>query len=189
MIHNALQAFLQVKQEPSESISAFISRAREALRLLQSTRPPSAPLAAVLGSGATYSLEDSDRELLISVLLGGTKYSALTTSLLAQSELTVQQVEDALKNEEAHRLGAAVAAAAASSSGSGIAAPASVSSVAHSVPNPDTLLSAASSTRTTASVQRKRSRSPLKTRRGRRKIALAKPMLPRMFDWQGEPSL
>ena len=58
--------------------------------------------------------------------VGGTKYSALTTSLLAQSELTVQQVEDALKNEEAHRLGAA---AAASSSGSGIAAPASVSSV------------------------------------------------------------
>jgi hypothetical protein len=36
---------------------------------------------------------------------GGTRYSALTTSLLAQSELTVQQVEDALKNEEAHRVG------------------------------------------------------------------------------------
>ena len=62
-----------------------------------------------------YSLEDSDRELLISVLLGGMKYSALTTSLLAQSELTVQQVEDALKNKEAHCLGAAVAAAASSS--------------------------------------------------------------------------
>ena len=83
----------------------------------------------MLGSGATYSLEDLDCKLLISVLLG-TKYSALMTSLLAQSELTVQQVEDALKNEEAHHIGAAaVAAAAASSSGSGIAAPASVSSV------------------------------------------------------------
>jgi hypothetical protein len=29
--HNALQAFLQVKQESSESISGFIARAREAL--------------------------------------------------------------------------------------------------------------------------------------------------------------
>ena len=102
--HNTLQAFLQVKQESSESISGFILRAREALCLLQSTCPPSVPLATAPRSGTTYSLEDSDCKLLISVLLGGTKYSTLTTSLLAQSELTVQQVEDALKNEEVHRL-------------------------------------------------------------------------------------
>ena len=72
-----------------------------------------------------YSLVDSDKELLISVL-HGTKYTALTTSLLAQSELTVQQVEDALKNEEAHRLGvAATTAASAATSVSNSAAPAS----------------------------------------------------------------
>ena len=41
----------------------------------------------------------------------------------------MQQVEDALKNEEAHHLGAAAVAAAASSSGSSIAAPASTLSV------------------------------------------------------------
>ena len=36
--HNALQAFLAVRQEPSELVSVFIARAREALRYLQSTR-------------------------------------------------------------------------------------------------------------------------------------------------------
>ena len=104
---------MQVKQESSESIATFIARAREALRFLQSTRPPPprlAPPSPGTAAIVTYSLEDSDCELLISVLLNGTKYSALMTSLLAQSELTVQQVEDALKNEEAHRLGASAAA-------------------------------------------------------------------------------
>ena len=104
-----------------------------------------------------YSLEDSDRELLISVLLGGMKYSALMTSLLAQSELTVQQVEDALKNEEAHCLGALLQFL--------------LHLFAHSVPNPDTLLSTATSSRSTASVQRKRSRRPLIIRKRRGKIA------------------
>src|SRR5271156_2729789 len=113
--HNALQALLAIRQESSERVPAFIARAREALRFLQSTRPPPTPLPTpVAGAAPTYSLADSDRELLISVLLHGTRYSSLTTSLLAQSELTVQQVEDALKNEEAHRLGAAAATAAAS---------------------------------------------------------------------------
>ena len=78
---NAMQAFLAVKQETSETVAVFISRAREALRLLQSTRPPSASLVTPAGSGPFYPLEDSDRELLISVLLNGTKYSALTTCL------------------------------------------------------------------------------------------------------------
>jgi hypothetical protein len=124
---NALEAFLAVKQESSESVAAFISRAREALRFLQSTRPPAAPLASrPAPSDPVYSLEDADRELLISVLLRGTKYSALTTSLLAQSELTVQQVEDALKNEEAHKTGIAAAAAAVAAA-SPAAAPASTS--------------------------------------------------------------
>src|SRR5712691_9853879 len=109
-------AFLAVKQESSESIAAFISRAREALHYLQSTCPPAAPLASAPGTASVFSLEDSDKELLISVLLNGTKYTALTTSLLAQPELTVQQVEDALKNEEAHRVGVAAAAAAAAAS-------------------------------------------------------------------------
>ena len=76
------------------------------------------PLAAPSGSTRTYSL-------LIAVLLRGTKYTALTTSLLAQPELSIQQVEDALKNEEAHCLGVAAAAAAAVSSPvSNLAAPA-----------------------------------------------------------------
>ena len=124
--HNALQAFLAVRQESSETMAAFISRAREALRYLQSTRPPIATLAIPTAGSVGYSLTDSDKELLISVLLHGTKYTALTTSLLAQSELTVQQVEDALKNEEAHRLGvAAAAAASAASTVSNSAAPAS----------------------------------------------------------------
>ena len=123
--HNALQGLLLVHQESSESIPAFISHAREALRLLQSTRPPPMPLAAPSGSTRTYSLQDADKELLITVLLRGTKYTALTTSLLAQPELSIQQVEDALKNEEAHHLGiAAAAAAAASSPVSNLAAPA-----------------------------------------------------------------
>src|ERR1700736_4741685 len=91
--HNTLQALLAVRQESSESVPAFIARAREALRFLQSTRPPSAPVPTpVPGAAPLYCLEDSDRKLLISVLLGGTRYSALTTSLLAQSTLTVQQV-------------------------------------------------------------------------------------------------
>ena len=125
--HNALQAFLAVRQESSETMAAFISRALEALRYLQSTRPPIATLAIPTAGSVGYSLTDSDKELLISVLLHGTKYSALTTSLLAQSELTVQQVEDALKNEEAHRLGvAAAAAASAASTVSNSAAPASL---------------------------------------------------------------
>ena len=73
-------------QESSESIATFIARAREALRFLQSTRPPPPHLAPPSGTAAivTYSLEDSDRELLISVLLNGTKYSALTTSSLCR---------------------------------------------------------------------------------------------------------
>jgi hypothetical protein len=81
--------------------------------------------------GTTYSLEDSDRELLISVFLNGTQYSALTTSLLAQSHLTVQQVEDALKNEEPHCLGvtAAVIANPAASPAASPAAAAPVSSL------------------------------------------------------------
>ena len=53
------------------------------------------------------------------------KYTALTTSLLTQPELSIQQVEDALKNEEVHCLGiAAAAAAAVSSPVSNLAAPA-----------------------------------------------------------------
>ena len=108
-----MQAFLAVRQESSEVVSSFIAGAREALCFLQSTRPPPTPLPMpVPGSAPIYSLEDADRELLISVLLNGTRYSSLTTSLLAQSLLTVQQVEDALKNEEAHGVGAAAAAAA-----------------------------------------------------------------------------
>ena len=75
------------------------------------------------GATPSYSLVDQDRKILISVLLQGTCYTALTTSLLAQSELTVQQVEDALKNEEAHHVGAA--ASLALSSGSQTAAPVS----------------------------------------------------------------
>ena len=116
--HNALQAFLAVWQESSETMAAFISRAREALHYLQSTCPSIATLAIPAAGSVGYSLVDSDKELLISVLLHSTKYTALTTSLLAQSELTVQQVEDALKNEEAHRLGVAAAAAAAASAAS-----------------------------------------------------------------------
>ena len=81
-----LQALLTVRQESSESVPGFIAQAREALRFLQSTRPPSAPVPMpVPGTGPLYSLEDSDRELLISVLLHGTRYSALTT-LLTQSD-------------------------------------------------------------------------------------------------------
>ena len=111
--HNALQAFLAVKQEASEPIATFIGCSREALRFLQLTRPlSSSPMPSPV-SLPLYSLQEFDCELLVSVLLQGTHYSALTTSLLAQSELTVQQVEDALKNEEAHRVGAAAAAAAA----------------------------------------------------------------------------
>jgi hypothetical protein len=136
--YNAMQAFLVVKQESSETVAAFISRAREALRFLQSTRPPPAPLASRSStSDPVYSLDDSDRELLISVLLQGTKYTALTTSLLAQSDLTVQQVEDALKNEEAHKTGvAAAAAAAAATPTTPAAAPASTSSRRSKKPKP-----------------------------------------------------
>jgi hypothetical protein len=125
--YNALQALLAVKQESSETIPAFISCAREALRYWQSTCPAVLSPAPTPAATASFLLEDVDKELLISVLLNGTKYSALTTSLLAQSELTVQQVEDVLKNEEAHRVGVAAAAAApsvASSLSSGFAAPA-----------------------------------------------------------------
>ena len=133
--YNAMQAFLAVKQDSSETVAAFISRAREALRFLQSTRPPAAPLASRSStSDPVYSLDDSDRELLISVLLQGTKYTALTTSLLAQSDLTVQQVEDALKNEEAHKTGVAAAAAAATTPTT--AAPAATSSHRSKKPRP-----------------------------------------------------
>jgi hypothetical protein len=136
--YNAMQAFLAVKQESSETVAAFISRAREALRFLQSTRPPAAPLASRSStSDPVYSLDDSDRELLISVLLQGTKYTALTTSLLAQSDLAVQQVEDALKNEEAHKTGVAAAAAAAVATPAASAAtPASASSRRSKKPKP-----------------------------------------------------
>ena len=131
--HNVLQVLLTVRQESSESVLGFIAQAKEALHFLQLTRPPSAPVPTpVPGTGPLYSLEDSDHKLLISVLLHGTCYSTLTTSLLAQSKLTVQQVEDALKNEEAHQVGAATAVAAATAaaatavpSGSQTAAPAS----------------------------------------------------------------
>jgi len=49
---------------------------------------------------------------------------APSTPLLAQSELTGQQVKDALKNEEAHRLGVAAAAATTTSTILNSAAPA-----------------------------------------------------------------
>jgi hypothetical protein len=126
--HNALQALLAVTQEASESVTAFIGHAHEALHFLKSTRPPCVPPpSAASGSTPLFSLQDSDRELLISVLLCGTCYSSLTTSLLAQSDLTLQQVEDALKNEEVHRVGAAAAAMVASvpPAGSHLATPAS----------------------------------------------------------------
>jgi hypothetical protein len=75
--YNAMQAFLAVKQESSELVPAFISHACEALHFLQSTHPPAAPLAShPASSDPVYLLEDSDCELLISVLLQGTKYSA-----------------------------------------------------------------------------------------------------------------
>jgi len=86
--YNAMQAFLAVKQESSEMVAAFISCAREALHFLQSTRPPAAPLASHSStSDPVYSLDDSDRKLLISVLLQGTKYTALTTSLHRVAEV------------------------------------------------------------------------------------------------------
>ena len=172
-----------MKQESSESIATFIAHAQEALRFLQSTRPPPprlAPLSPGTAAIVTYSLEDSDRELLISVLLNGTKYSALTTSLLAQSELTVQQVEDALKNEEAHRLGASAAAAAASAlySGPSTAAPGSNSSDCAFCGKPGHTVERCYKFQD-YSMQRRRSRRPLITRKRRRKFARAKPMLPR----------
>ena len=46
--HNALQALLVIKQESSESAAGFIARAREAMRFLQSTRPPSAPIPTLV---------------------------------------------------------------------------------------------------------------------------------------------
>ena len=102
--HNVLQALLAVQQDSSELVPAFIARAREVLCFLQSTRLPFAPVPSPVTSAALlYTLEDSDCELLISVLLGDTRYSTLTTSLLAQSILTVQQVEDALKNRAPSR--------------------------------------------------------------------------------------
>ena len=52
---NAMQAFLAVKQETSETVAVFISRAREALCLLQSTRP-SASLVTPTGSGPSIRL-------------------------------------------------------------------------------------------------------------------------------------
>ena len=42
-------------------------------------------MSAPSGSTCTYSLQDADKELLIAVLLHGTKYTALTTCLLSQS--------------------------------------------------------------------------------------------------------
>jgi len=62
--HNALQAFLAVQQESSETMAAFISHAREALRYLQSTRPPIATLAIPAAGSVGYLLVDSDKELL-----------------------------------------------------------------------------------------------------------------------------
>ena len=135
--YNMMQAFLAVKQESSEMVAAFISRTRKALHFLQSTHPPAALVASRSStSDPIYSLDDSDHELLISVLLQGTKYTALTTSLLAQSDLTVQQVEDVLKNEEAHKTGVAAAAAAAATTPSTAAAPASTSSHWSKKPKP-----------------------------------------------------
>jgi len=81
--HNTLQAFLAVQQESSETMATFISHAREALHYLQSTRPHIATLAIPAAGSVSYSLADSDKELLISVLLHGTKYTALTTCLLS----------------------------------------------------------------------------------------------------------
>ncbi|KAF8290868.1 hypothetical protein DL93DRAFT_2092026 [Clavulina sp. PMI_390] len=119
---NALQTLMNTRQESSEPVATFIARACEGLRHLQSTCP--APAVALVSSTG-YGLAEADMELLISVLLNGTTFTALTSSLLAQSDLTVQKVEDALKNEEAHRLGTAAAAAIASPAS---AAPAILSS-------------------------------------------------------------
>ena len=81
--HNALQAFLAVKQEASEPVTAFIGHSREALHFLQSTRPlPLSPMPST-ASSPSYLLQEFDRKLLVSVLLQGTHYSALMTSLLA----------------------------------------------------------------------------------------------------------
>jgi hypothetical protein len=128
-----MQAFLAVKQDSSEMVAAFISHACEALHFLQSTHPPAAPLASHSStSDPIYLLDDSDHELLIFILLQGTKYTALMTSLLAQSDLTVQQVEDALKNEEVHKTGVAATAAVAMPT----AAPIATSSCQSKKPRP-----------------------------------------------------
>lgn len=70
---NAMQALLAVCQEASELSASFISQARDALRILQASRPALATLVApATGTAVGYSLLESDTELLISVLLTGT---------------------------------------------------------------------------------------------------------------------
>lgn len=64
---NALQACLNVRQSGDETASAFVARARESLRVLQSTRSRS------------YTLADADEEMLISILLNGTSLTGITT--------------------------------------------------------------------------------------------------------------
>lgn len=73
--YNLIQAFLAIKQEASESSSQFISRTRKALHLIQAARPALAVVASTtIGTSSGYSVADFDEELLLGVLLNGTRY-------------------------------------------------------------------------------------------------------------------
>lgn len=95
---NALRAFLTIHAEAGETAAAFIARAREALRVVQAARP------------AAFDVVQMDKELLMEVLLSGSGNPTLITSLLAQNDLDVTKIENALKNDEQHLSGAAAAA-------------------------------------------------------------------------------
>lgn len=86
------------------------------------------PIATPPANGFCYSLADADTVLLSSVLLTGTSYSTVTTSLLTQNNLPVQQVGDALQNEEALYPGTPAATSAAAALHSLSPAPSNASS-------------------------------------------------------------
>jgi len=98
---NALQTLLGTRQNAGESVGAFIARARESLRVFK----------ASCGDDKTYTLSSLHDELLLVSLLTGSVYPSLATSLLTQDTLSIQKVEDALKNEEQHQSGVSAAAA------------------------------------------------------------------------------
>ena len=84
--YHTLRSAISLCQNAGEANTDYISCARAAWLQARNARP------------AGYTLEMLDEEMLMSTLLLGSSHASTTTTLLAQSSLSLKNIEDALQN-------------------------------------------------------------------------------------------